>query len=226
MGFELIRKLGSFQLELPTEITSWLLLIIYTGLILLALWQWRRNFIEFNRLQWIFFVITIVLIFPANLFFILYRSGAGIPVASRTGVGVLPAIRVIYLVRLRVLLDDERYEELVAHVGPSELLHQTLADVYYDEVDDPSEAFLAALQNAVDESELGWLDLLHASLAVHRTPDDALARLTEFESWMESNRDEVEQSTSSELPKIGTKSLDDRYPSCRPCACCQLPAAN
>ena len=100
MGFELIRKLGSFQLELPTEITSWLLLIIYTGLILLALWQWRRNFIEFNRLQWIFFVITIVLIFPANLFFILYRSGAGIPLASRTGVGVLPYVPNVSLLGL------------------------------------------------------------------------------------------------------------------------------
>jgi signal transduction histidine kinase len=92
MEFELIRKLGSLQLELPSEITSWLLFVIFAGLFVTALWRWRKSLVEMNSIQWAVFMLVIILIFPANLLLILYRTGAGIPPASRTGVGVLPYI--------------------------------------------------------------------------------------------------------------------------------------
>ncbi len=92
MEFDFIRKLGEFHLEPTTGFASWIVLILYLGVFLLALWRWRRNFKDLDRTQLILFVVICILIFPAHFFLVFNRSGAGIPPATRTGVGVLPYI--------------------------------------------------------------------------------------------------------------------------------------
>lgn len=103
MNFELLRKLGNFQLESTTGIISWLLLASYVVVFVLVLLRWRHSLLKLNRAQWILFISSLVLIFPANLILVLYRSGAGIPPASRSGVGVLPYIPNVSLAALALV---------------------------------------------------------------------------------------------------------------------------
>lgn len=103
MEFELVRKLGDFHLEPTTGLASWLLLIIYLGFFLLSLWRWRKNLVELKRNQLILFGLILILIFPAHLFLVYFRSGAGIPPATRTGVGLLPYIPNVSLLVLALV---------------------------------------------------------------------------------------------------------------------------
>ncbi|MDF1512794.1 MAG: ATP-binding protein [Anaerolineae bacterium] len=92
MDFEILRNLGDFHLEPATGMSSWLLLILYSGLFLAVLWRGRHSLQKLNRKQWLVFIFVLLMVFPANMFLILYRRGVGVPPASRAGVGVLPYI--------------------------------------------------------------------------------------------------------------------------------------
>lgn len=74
MTFELLRRPLSFSLEMPLQLTSLLTLFTYVALAAIAIWRRQRDFRRLSRRAWVYLGVGLVLLIPAQHFFVLSRE--------------------------------------------------------------------------------------------------------------------------------------------------------
>ncbi len=95
MGLDLWRAPGSFALEFPLELPSVILSAIYIGLFIWALWSRRADFKKMDTQAWLFFGLSLLLVFPARSLLTLYRTQLRVLPASP--ISVLPSAPTVSL---------------------------------------------------------------------------------------------------------------------------------